>query len=199
MKKRIVSLIVILIAVLAASTGLAQDEEDKGKAQPPGRVRPRAGRGEGRIRPTDRMRPGGRIRDEQGRRQIARGMMLQERLKKLQEQMKKRQKKNDDFVGELEAIKEQAEKEEAKKTVKLLDNLINKKVKEFTNAIKKLESNVKRIKEQIKKQAEEARKREKSGEKPQVRGQRPGPGRRERPRPPQPMPEPLKPKESEKN
>ena len=178
MKKRIVSIIIILTIILIAPFCFTQNEDTKKKKQPPQRtkipgkplnIEP------GQRKWGPRRQGAGQAPDRTRR---ARGMMLQERVKREQQNFDKKKKGHENFINELKTIKKQAEDENAEKTVKLLDKLINRKTKEFAKTAKKFEDSLKRLKEQVKKREENAKARKKvkeSGDKPKPRRVRPRP------------------------
>lgn len=95
-----------------------------------------------RVRPT-----GGRERTgRQGR-----DTMMTRRLGVIRKQMEQKRRVHEAFIGQLKAIKSQAEKEGAKKTVAMLGNLIRMEEKKTAESINKLEKDEEKITGQIEK------------------------------------------------
>ena len=95
-----------------------------------------------RTRSTAELERGGR-RDRE--------MMIDRRLGAIQKQMEQKKKVHNAFVGQLKAIKNQAEKEGAQKTVAMLANLIAKEEKNTTESVKKLAKDKEKVAEQMEK------------------------------------------------
>jgi len=74
-----------------------------------------------------------------------RDMMIGRRLEVIQKQMEQKEKAHNAFVGQLKAIKNQAEKEGAQKTVAMLANLIAREEKKTAESVKKLEKDKEKI------------------------------------------------------
>lgn len=78
-----------------------------------------------------------------------RDMMIDRRLGAIQKQMEQKRKSHSVFIAQLKAIKNQAEKEGAKKTVAMLANLIAKEEKDTTETVKKLEKDKEKVAKQM--------------------------------------------------
>ncbi len=102
----------------------------------------------------DKPRVVDRTRSAAGRerpRRQGRDMMMGKRRASIQKQIEQKKKVHNVFVGQLKAIKNQAEKEGAKKTVAMLDNLIAKEAKKTAEIVNKLEKDKEKIAKQIEK------------------------------------------------
>ena len=148
MKKRLISIVVVLSIILASGAGFGEDEQEKSEAKvkPPTKAK-EFGLGQ---------RPKGstRMKDERDetRMRMARGMMHEQQLKAVQKQIDQQRKIHEELVGELEAIKKLAAEEGASKTSERLGRLILKRNNKFAESVKKFEEKREKIREQIKKQ-----------------------------------------------
>jgi len=78
-----------------------------------------------------------------------RDMVMAKRLGIIQKQIEQKRRVHKAFVGQLKAIKSQAEKEGAKKTVTMLDNLIKMEEKKAAESVNKLEKDKEKLTGQI--------------------------------------------------
>ena len=78
-------------------------------------------------------------------------MMMGRRRASIQKRIEQKKKVHNAFVGQLKAIKNQAEKEGAEKTVAMLDNLIRMEEKKTAKSVNKLEKDKEKITGQIEK------------------------------------------------
>jgi len=97
-----------------------------------------------------------------------REMKLDKRLAAIEKQMGRRNKAHSDFIAQLKAIKNQAEKEGAEKTVGMLDKLIEQQKKKHAGGVKKLEKDKENAVKQLEKRKEQAEKKAKSDVKKEV-------------------------------
>ena len=154
MRKNVVSTLVAAMLVLAIGVAIAAEDKDKSEEKRP----PRPRRVQNDI--NGEMPRGIRA----PRRQAARGEMLEQQLKKVDEKLKDAVKRHKEFIGELKSIKAQAEKENADKTADMLGKLITKREKAHAEAVGKIEKNKERLEERIKARQEQRKERQKNRE-----------------------------------
>ena len=129
MKKIIISMMAGAMLIFCGNLAQAREESRDDK--------PQAAK---RTRPTAELERGGR-KD--------RDMMIGRRLGAIQKQMDRKKNAHNAFVAQLKAIKNQAEKEGAQKTVAMLANLIAREEKKAADSVKKLEKDKEKIAEQM--------------------------------------------------
>jgi len=156
MRKSIVSIVVLLLAMMALGPAQAKNEKPKGKdkAKPPLPVQPAAEKKPGELGRRKRV-PGAETARRKGREQMGWGMMHAEQLRKLDGQIEARRNRHNEFIGELKAIKELALQEKAEKTAERIQKLLDKHAGLFNEEIRKLEQRRDRIREQAQKYGEE--------------------------------------------
>jgi len=81
----------------------------------------------------------------------SRDVVMGRRLVVIQKQVEQKRKVHEAFIGQLKAIKNQAEKEGAKKTIAMLNNLIVMEEKKTAESVNKLEKDREKITGQIEK------------------------------------------------
>jgi len=122
------------------------DKQAKGD-RPKRKVKRPADKKKDRPGAVNRTRPVAEL--ERSRR--GRDTMMTKRRASIQKQIEQKKKVNKAFIGQLNAIRNQAEKEGAEKTIAMLDSLIAKEQKKTAKNVKKLEKDKEKIAEQIEK------------------------------------------------
>jgi len=91
--------------------------------------------------------------------ELNRGMMQQQQLKVMQDQIAKKRQDFEQYAAELKAIRKMALEEKAKKTADYIDKLLERKEGELAAEVKVSEDRFKQVQEQMEKQAQERAKR----------------------------------------
>ena len=150
MKKIIISMMAGAMLVFCGNFAQAREEsKDVVDKQAQNRsTRTRRPAGEKNVEPeaVNRIRSAAG-RERTGRR--GRDMMMDKRRASIQKQIEQKNKVHKAFIGRLNAIRNQAEKEGAKKTVVMLGNLIAMEEKKTAESIKKLVKDKEQIAGQI--------------------------------------------------
>ena len=162
MKKIIISMMAGAMLIFCGNFVQAREEskdsvDKQVQSRPPrpeSRARRTAGEKDGNPEAAKRTRSTAEL--ERGGRKN-RDMMIGRRLEVIQKQMEQKKKTHNAFIGQLKAIKNQAEKEGAKKTVAMLANLIAKEEKNTTESVKKLEKDKEKVAEQMGKRKQQGK------------------------------------------
>ena len=137
MKKIIISMMAGAMLIFCGNFAQAREESEDGK--------PAAAK---RTRSTAELERGGRKN---------RDMMMSRRLEAIQKQMERKKNAHNAFIAQLKAIKKQAEKEGAKKTVAMLASLLAKEEKNTTETVKRLEKDKEKVAGQMGKRKQQGK------------------------------------------
>jgi len=149
MKKLIVSMMAVSMLTLCSTLAQAQQApEDVEKQQIEEQVEARK-----KARPKAKKATAG----QRGRGGRKREMRLDKRLNAIDKQIGGRKKAHVELVAQLKAIKNQAKKEGAEKTVEMLDKLIELQEKKFKSSVKRLEKNKGNAAKQLGKREKQAK------------------------------------------
>ncbi|AQT67567.1 hypothetical protein STSP2_00715 [Anaerohalosphaera lusitana] len=156
-KKSITAALLSVAIILGSGIALAADDGKQDSKEEKAKVKAEEGQKQEVQRPD---RPARRQRRSP---RDARKMFYEQRLKQLEKELKERTTEHENFIKELEAIKELAKEEDATKTADQVDRLIGKMNRKFEGEIEVYKNRLEQFKKSMEQRLEGRRERPERG------------------------------------